>query len=115
MILTAIFINPRFLEPYDRYIPAYLVVEVSTIFLDFAKISGAVGLRKSRFNKLSAMAFAVTFFMFRVVYLPLVVYRNVTVDPGNVPLEISAVLTFLCSLQFYWFGLILKRLKKEMS
>lgn len=107
-------LHPSFLVKCDSLIPSFLIIEISTICLNFTKLSGRVGMRDSTFNEVSSLLFAITFFLIRIVWLPFNIYNVLQLDLDLSPVYQIGML-ILGGIQFYWFYGICVIAKRNLS
>ena len=90
-----------------------LFLEVSTIFLNAMWLLRTFGMTASPAFAFSKLAFVASFFVVRVVLLPLYIrHLKQHVEPVWTGLAVPGrgSLLGLCAMQFYWFAKIVRRL-----
>lgn len=87
--------------PAIRFIPHTLIIEVSSLLFAFTSVLRAVGLRGSIIVSICEYLFAITFFLGRIVHMPIFLTLNWSA------LEAMGLFRYLfipiMVMQFYWF------------
>lgn len=91
------------------------MMEASTPFVSFRAILSILGMKKSKFYIINGLLMLLTFLCFRIVMLPLLMYKYSTIIGLNM---VNAILKLptMCQVsilalfipQFYWFFLMIK-------
>ena len=93
----------------SRYIPHLLICEITNIFLIIAWHLKVHGLRETVYLKITELLFVITFFLTRIVNLPLSMGALIY-NFGNQLSFIKYFLIPIIGLQFYWFSKIISAL-----
>jgi len=96
----------------NRFIPHFLLCELSSIFFMFAWGFRLVGLGEHFVTKAMEMSFAFSFFLTRVVNLPVATWR--VLDFAGDKLNIARLFLWpVLALQFFWFYKIIQSVTKK--
>jgi len=92
-----------------RYVPHFLVSELSTILFTVAWLRRTLlGANQSvLINKTLEVAFALTFFLTRIVNLPLAITALFLQHRHKLDVLTKIVIIFIQAMQFFWFYKIL--------
>mgnify|MGYP002142852752 CR=1 FL=1 len=104
-------------SPYGmRFAPYFLTIETSTIFLMINKIFLETGNSDSIFFNLSNTLFQLTYFVFRILFLPVYLFAalQLLLDssvPALLPVKVAAFANCfgLTALSYYWFILMARK------
>lgn len=96
-----------------RYVPHFMICESSNAIFNTSWFVRSGGGRDSQFNQLLEKLFAIFFFVFRIINLPVTVHAMLQLKNTNKMGSMVYVLIPILGLQFMWLYMIIKSLSKK--
>lgn len=98
-----------FTQSYVFYICCGLFTEFSTIFLSISGLFETNGY----FKKFLLGEFALTFFICRILFIPIVMIINFYIETGTKQLVVLVLFSAIYAMNTYWFLQIVQKVKKN--